>query len=255
MKKISIFCFLVLMLSAAAARAEIALPDSGVRVYDIRDLEKRGGNEFEFSPEIENVVQSRVRVFLFSENGKSYYVMEKDDKTPKGDRIIWNFRLDKEQLSLVGLTKKIISRTGRTVSETWYDYNDVMFSFPENLCYMYTIPVWLMGKELKAGDRYEFNILLSYNGAPMHMFANVKSVQKVTVPAGTYECYLIQLEPDLQKILGKWAWAAGVIAKFVPDYYFWLDVNPPHWMVRFEGKFGPVGGAPTQAYELRTVEN
>jgi hypothetical protein len=78
-------------------------------------------------------------------------------------------------------------------------------------------------------------------------------IETVTVPAGTFQCYKARLEPDLEQILGKWSWAAPLISRFVPDFFFWMDTQPPHTMVRFEGKFGPVGGTPTQAYELITI--
>lgn len=233
--------------------AEVVLPDSSL-VFNVRESQPRKGDEFQFSSEIEDVVESRVKIYRSKHNGKPVYVMEKEDRTPKNDRVIWTFLLDTEQLGLVYLQKKMINKGGKTASDIWYDYENTMFGFPKNLCYMYTIPTWLMGKDLKPGASYDFYILLSYNGVPMHMSAIVKSVTTRTVPAGKFDCYLIKLEPDLDNILGNWKWAKSIIGPWVPNYYFWLDKRQPHLMVRFEGKFGPVGAAPTQTYELVTAQ-
>lgn len=249
-----LICLIATIWSSGPLFATVSLPDRWL-VFKVSDSEQRNGDEFELSSEVENIAESRVKIYRSQRAGKPVYVMEKEDVTPQNDRIIWTFFLNFEHLGLLYLQKKMVNQSGETASDVWYDYENAMFGFPKNLCYMYTIPTWLMGKELKVGARYDFYILLSYNGAPMHMYAVVKSVATRTVPAGTFECYLIKLEPDLDQILGNWKWAKPIISPWVPNYYFWLDKNAPHIMVRFEGKFGPVGAAPTQTYELVSVRS
>ena len=54
--------------------------------------------------------------------------------------------------------------------------------------------------------------------------------------------------------MGKWAWTSPIIKRFVPDFYFWVDKEFPHALVKFQGTFGPVGGSPPQAHELTGIK-
>jgi hypothetical protein len=230
-------------------QARVEIPDRGWAVYRVVILEE-GSDWLSLSKEISDVVESRIHVYLSKRNGKPVYVFDKDDRLKDGDRVLWTFILDTEQLGLMRLEKKVTSRSGKVVCETWYDFRDPMYDFPKNICYMYTIPIWLMGKDLEEDARYKFDLLLSPDGKPIQMYAEVKGVETVTVPAGKFETFHIVLEPDLEKIMGRWSWAKPLISPFIPDYDFWVEKAAPHAQVRYEGRFGPVGASPIQAYEL-----
>jgi hypothetical protein len=89
----------------------------------------------------------------------------------------------------------------------------------------------------------------------MHLFSNeprmyeVKLVMKdqeaVKTPAGEFNCYKIELVPDLG--------ALNMFRTFLPKAYFWFTVKPPHFWVRYEG---PENGAgtPQIAMVLKTYE-
>jgi hypothetical protein len=242
-------CFATLMLAAPRPEAKALPVDSRWKVYQVVALEEVDEDDFNFAPEIGGVIHSRSRVYASERAGKPVYIMEKEDELRKGERVLWNFVLDPD-MGLMRLEDSLVSRSGNVVGNTWFEYRDPMYAYPKDLCYMYTIPIWLMAQDLKKGARYEFNLMLSSDGTPMHMYVNIEEIETVTVPAGTFQCYKAVLEPDLEQILGKWSWAAPLIRPFVPDFFFWMDMKAPHTMVRFEGKFGPVGGTPSQAYEL-----
>ncbi len=247
--------FLIVTFSAQQTTAEVDLPERGLLTYRVVTLDE-GADWMNLSNEVSDVVESQAHVYPSEREGKPAFIFEKDDLLRDGDRILWTFVLDTSELSLIRFEKKVTSRSGRVVAENWRDFQDPMYDFPKDgaLCYIYTIPIWFMGKDLKQGARYGFNLLLSPEGMPIHMFAEVKGVETITMPAGTFECFRVILEPDLEKILGRWSWAKPIINPFVPDYDFWVHKAPPHFQVRFEGKFGPVGAAPTQAYELIAVQ-
>ena len=258
MKKSIVFLFapfLIVLSSAQATTAEVNIPDRGELTYQVVTLEQ-GADWMNLSNEVSNVVESKAHVYLSERDEKPVYIFEKDDQLRDGDRILWTFVLDTKDLSMMRLEKKVTSRSGRVVAENWRDFQDPMYDFPKDssLCYIYTIPIWFMSRDLKEGSRHDFNLLLSPEGMSIHMFAEVKGVETITMPAGTFECFRVILEPDLEKILGRWSWAKPIINPFVPDYDFWVQKTPPHFQVRFEGKFGPVGASPTQAYELIEVK-
>jgi hypothetical protein len=89
----------------------------------------------------------------------------------------------------------------------------------------------------------------------MHLFSNeprlygmkfdMKGKESVKTPAGEFECYKIELVPQLG--------ALNVLRSFLPKAYFWFTVAPPHFWVRYEG---PENGAgtPQIVMELKTYE-
>ena len=107
-----------------------------------------------------------------------------------------------------------------------------------------------MSRDLREGEKYSFDLLLTPDGIPVRMHAKVVGTQTITVPAGTFECLEIVLEPDFEKIMGKWSWASTIVSPFVPEQRFWVNKAAPHVQVKFKGVFGPKGATPLQAYEL-----
>lgn len=51
--------------------------------------------------------------------------------------------------------------------------------------------------------------------------------EKVTVPAGTFDCYKLELGSS-----------GGIIRHFTTEYYFWFAKEPPHRFVKYQDKDG-----------------
>jgi hypothetical protein len=243
----------VLMPAAPALPAEVNLPNSPVRVFRVRNLEPPDEDTLKLSPLLERVIEFSIRLYRSQDGGRPIYKFEREDRTGEGDRIHWSFMLEPEQLGVLRVEKKITSRSGQVVAGSFYDFRDPMYNFPRNLAYIYTVVPALQAMDLKVGARHDLYLLLSLDQSPWHMFVAVDGRETVTVPAGTFPCYRIRLEPDYKNIMGKWSWASSLLKLLVPDYTFWVEEAPPHYLVRFEGKFGPTGTVPTQAYELISV--
>jgi hypothetical protein len=89
----------------------------------------------------------------------------------------------------------------------------------------------------------------------MHLFTNeprlyevkfeLRGRERVKTPSGDYECYKVELVPQLG--------ALNVFRTFLPKAYFWFTVAPPHFWVRYEG---PENGAGTPHInmELKTYQ-
>ena len=89
----------------------------------------------------------------------------------------------------------------------------------------------------------------------IHLFTNephlyeakleLRGRERVKTPAGDYECYKLELVPQLG--------ALNVFRTFLPKAYFWFTVAPPHFWVRYEG---PENGAgtPHVTMELKTYQ-
>ena len=242
----------LLLLAAPALPAEVTLPDSPVRVYRVQMQEPPEGS-LKLSSEIERVKEISTRLYRTVQRGQPVYIFDREDRTDEGDHISWSFTLSPEQLGLLRVEKKIQSHSRQQVVDSWYDYRDPMFNFPKNTCFLYTIVPALEAMRLEVGAQNDIYVLLSLDQTPWHMFVVVEARETVTVPAGTFACLRIRLEPDYKQIMGRWSWAASVVKPLAPDYRFWVEEAPPHYLVRFEGKYGPVGATPTQTHELTAI--
>ena len=59
------------------------------------------------------------------------------------------------------------------------------------------------------------------------MKIELRGKEKIKTPAGAFECYKIELVPQLGIL--------NVVRPFAPKAYFWFTVSPPHFWVRYEG--------------------
>jgi hypothetical protein len=70
-------------------------------------------------------------------------------------------------------------------------------------------------------------------------YAKVKEVEKVTVPAGTFECYKLEVAPS-----------SRFVRQFTNKYHFWFTKEPPHWFVKYQDKDGD---SVTELMEIKSV--
>jgi hypothetical protein len=77
------------------------------------------------------------------------------------------------------------------------------------------------------------------------MKIEMKGREHVTTPAGDFDCYKIELVPQLG--------ALNLVKGLFPKAIFWFTVAPPHFWVRYEG---PESGAgtPRVVMELKTYQ-
>lgn len=70
-------------------------------------------------------------------------------------------------------------------------------------------------------------------------YAKLLGVEKVTVPAGTFDCYKLEIGAS-----------GGLVGRFTSKYYLWFTKEPPHYFVKYlrEG-----GKSVTELMEIRCV--
>lgn len=115
-------------------------------------------------------------------------------------------------------------------------------SYPEVL-----LPFLLRGtprdRHLRATYAYTADTFIA------RVYYETRSIQMVTVPAGTFKTHEVWMYPDLNDWIGLGAMLARLAKPLLPRYSVWLDVELPHRVVRFEGAYGPPG-APEVVLEL-----
>jgi hypothetical protein len=112
-----------------------------------------------------------------------------------------------------------------------------------------TIPVELLPAILRRlpeepGQAMAFE-LITHEGSLVPMEAKIVGEEPVTVPAGTYQCYRVQLTPT-----GLTGFLAGLV---LPKFLMWHAVAAPHFWVKYQGPAGGLG-SPEIVRELLRFE-
>jgi hypothetical protein len=221
--------------------------------YQVVTLEKAAPSRFKINETAEDVRDFTECLGLQDRDGFKKAVLQREERLDTGTVVDWTFQFDPQSGELERVEKGVTSPSGKPVRGAWVDYRDPMFRNPPFTAHIDTIPYTLKRLPLAVGNRDEFYLTLSMDFKPWRIFASVVKTETITVPAGAFPCYMIQLAPDYESILGSWAWGAKLLKPLVPDYYFWIETEEPHRLIRFTGKFGPNGSAPLQAWELTRV--
>ena len=73
--------------------------------------------------------------------------------------------------------------------------------------------------------------MIDFSQRKVSVVVRRKAIESVSVPAGVFECYRMEVEVRMPIIK--------------PKITFWITTDPPHFMVRHEGRRGPF----TRVYE------
>lgn len=188
------------------------------------------------------------------EDGRDYLVVTEIEQLGQNmhNKFETVFELE-DYLIMRRYTESVYSHSGKMIRQQFADYEDPVYSdVPPLTITTHVITYWLRGVDFEPGKSAEFYLrLLGDSSQPWRMHARVgEEIEQVTVPAGTFECYRVIIDPDYKHFLGKWAWASIIIKPLVPDFFIWYSVEPPHPMVRFEGALGVKGITAVQIHEL-----
>jgi Protein of unknown function (DUF3108) len=96
-------------------------------------------------------------------------------------------------------------------------------------------------------DRWRpFTVHLLTNEPQLYqMKIQMRGKERVKTPAGEFECYKIELTPQLGIL--------DVVRPFLSKTFFWFSVAPPHFWVRYQGPESG-RGSPQIVMELKTYE-
>jgi hypothetical protein len=136
-------------------------------------------------------------------------------------------QVQQRELDYTAGTGRITTRNARTG-----DTESQSVSLPPR-----AIGVDLLATELRRlpdqpGQQMRF-VLLTMGGKTIGMLARIVGRQRVTVPAGSFECYTVELAPS---------GVAGLVADLLmPKMHMWYTVAAPHIWVKYQGPGGGPG--------------
>ncbi len=252
---LSFFIFIAFLVFTAThdAGTELKLHDKCRRDYRIVDLDSdsrfpRGRSYFSVAEFSNWLCESEWA-------GRKVYVFKHEEKTGQGDTLLHEFVIDPDRLTLIKMDKTITSRNGRKVVELSQDFRDPLFDFPARTFHIDSLPAAVLEMDLAIGARNDCHILLSAENRPWHAWLVVEGGEKITVPAGEFDCLRIKIEFDLESITEKSGVTFRLLMAFMPENYIWIEKDPPHGMVKFQGRFGPPGSGSKQCHELIKIRN
>jgi hypothetical protein len=229
------------------------IPDGEVSRYHVYERADKGQSESFVSPR-EEVQEVRQIITTFEKDGQHYYRFFRAERMAGGHTNYYTYIFQNaEPFRFVVFNKMVQSQSGRIVHDETTYFDDPGHPFPEDMNHFYSIPMAIRGLALAPGAKENLQIWFSGHFTPWQMGAVVEGEELVKVPAGSFRCWRVKVDPDLKAIFKHWYWLSLLFKNLVPSYYYWLNVEAPHVLVKFEGRFGPVGFSAVQVQELTAV--
>ena len=154
------------------------------------------------------------------------------------------------------------SKSGNTMTDATMMYEDESLDLPTNCAPPTTVGFLLRGSHFAPKGKNTVHIMMP-EGKYLKTHGTT-SREKVTVPAGTFECYKIELVADADSMMELMPMASKIpapfrshaIQHFMPPINYWFSRETPHHPLRFEGFVNsPLTSPPqTTVEELISVE-
>jgi hypothetical protein len=157
-----------------------------------------------------------------------------------------------QKLILSYYEKTVLFPTGKKIRSEAYDFSESIPPLPTNMAHPYTFHLAARGLNFKPGIQNRFYVWFS----PTQVFGIklvVKGEETITVPAGKFTCYRLDMTPDYVDFAG--AIMGRVLKPLLADYVLWVDKKAPHQLVKYQGPFGliNIAGGPSEIYELAKI--
>ena len=201
----------------------------------------------------EEVKESEHRIERIEEGGKGYYRIHDTGVRENGYRIDNVTTVERgETVRPVSFRARDLNPAGRTIREMQARFDDEALDYPADTYPVFAAWTAIRGLHFRKGHRAAVHIWLT----PTEIYRirlTVEEKETVNVPAGAFECYRVELEPDVRSILPVGDFLASLIQPFIPTYHFWYSTEPSHPLIRFEGSLGGAGAVNTTV-ELKAID-
>ena len=163
------------------------------------------------------------------------------------------FKEKDDRLQQTRFTREIIDPSGKTALFFEIDFENFRDIFPEDVYALEVIMFLYRGLDMTPKSKFTYHWWTTESSA-FRMHTKVKKPEKITVPAGTFTCYPIELYVDFAEFLDRGQYINTLINPFVPDHIMYYDVNPPHYYVHYQGPMGPPGSLESKVDLVKIVK-
>jgi hypothetical protein len=153
-----------------------------------------------------------------------------------------------ETLKPISFHKVVKGRSGKVLIKEEEIYEDESLEIPLNTLMQSCASTFAFrgGPFIPTGpfmpkSRITFYYLMPPAAKPLKMYTDT-SKEKITVPAGTFECYKVQINPDVQSMVDVMMQGVKMppgfetlAPNFMPPTLRWFSQKEPHYLVRAEG--------------------
>ncbi len=165
------------------------------------------------------------------------------------------FKAIGDSLQQTKFCKKLINWSEETVFSYEADFESMAHRFPADSYAFEIFPLLLKTLINNAASKFSFHFWASERTViPMYVKAKIKTIKEVTVPAGTFNCYPIEVYPNVADFLNLGEYFNTIVHPFVPTFIFYFEVEPPHRFIHFKGPAGPPGSSEINLDLVRTVK-
>ncbi|MDY6958804.1 MAG: DUF3108 domain-containing protein [Halobacteriota archaeon] len=190
----------------------------------------------------------RYKISKIVEEGKECY--EVNVKTESTDEE-YNEVID--ETSILGIdevlrpiTRRMITtvRDGKLVSDMKMNYEEL--DIPPNCCTsLSALALYLRSGPFDPKLTTSVNVMMADRLFVINSTTS-KEKESITVPSGTYDCYKVELTPDIASLMDQlpagfnfpqafYTLAQRLVSRFIPSIYYWYSVDEPHIPIMYEG--------------------
>ncbi|MFC1889987.1 hypothetical protein ACFL4G_09535 [Thermodesulfobacteriota bacterium] len=237
---------------AAEPLGDPDIPD-GQRIVYSYDTTYKSSIFLKDIKEMEEVRRSVNTIEHYEEEGKRFYRVR--DRGMRANGYTFNHVTILERggyLKPISFRASDSNPEGRIIREMFARFDDEALVYPEDTYPIFSSITAIRGLDFKPGSRAEVFLWLAPTEI-YRIFIDVEAMETIVTAAGTFECYRLDLKPDIRAILPIGVFLASLLQPFLPEYYFWYSTEPSHPLVKFKGSLGGVGASYT-VVELKEIE-
>jgi hypothetical protein len=182
-------------------------------------------------------------------DGRNLVAFHREDKTKEGFLITSSILFDPAEDKLIQADRKTLTPAGAVLGEHLDFFTQAPNQFIKGVMHFNMLPLATARIDLSPDAITRVNFAVGAENLPWQTIFEVQGEEKVTVPAGEFNCVKLKMTIDTQSFAGGSSTVAKIFSALIPASFLWVDKAEPHTMIKMQGKFNGLA-APEQVNEL-----
>jgi hypothetical protein len=224
-----------------------------IRKFNVTRQSTSGKEPGVFIRPSELVTSYSLKTILKNDGNNRFMVVERRDKKAGGHNRTWTFTFRAASVLKFERYEMVEMRPdgellGKEEGQPWFAKMDTI----HNIVHMLVVPDAIRGFPFKERKQWDYMSWTPQTEELLHVFVRVEGMEKIDVPAGSFQSWRITLDFDMEDLLGRWRGVEFLIKPLIPKFTMWFADTPASPMVQFRGRFGT--GKNTFIEEHKLVE-